>query len=50
MFLVIFSLLLDVAIFKWRGLVQQCVLVDLIHFAMYMLVPNEDSVYAVMPL
>ena len=40
MALVIFSVLLDIAIYKWRHLVHYCIVLDLIHFTLYMMIPN----------
>ena len=48
MVLVVASCLLDIAIFKWRNLVHYCILLELFHYALFMMVPNEETTYSFM--
>ena len=45
MALVILSVLLDIAIYKWRHLVHYCIALDLVHNALYMMIPNSATSY-----
>ena len=42
MILCILSVILDLAIYKWRNLVHYCVVVDLLFFNLYQMIPNLD--------